>query len=176
MLAKTRRTLIALLFGVAAMVLAASASSGLPSTDPQLCVDGGWRHVQPDDGDPFKSERSCLHYVAQGGKLYTPTLTAVVFCFSSNVDLGVFASGFHPGSVVTLTLEGAVWSSNHSNVKTGRTGDADSFSPGEIITQSTLGIPVQGGATTGTTFITLTVRDEQGVSARTSTSVRCPFL
>jgi hypothetical protein len=38
-----------------------------------------------------------------------------------------------------------------------------------------LGIPVEAGATTGTTFITLTVRDAQGVSATTSASVRCPF-
>jgi hypothetical protein len=170
----SQRTLVALVVGLAAMLLAASANSAPPSTDPQLCLNDGWRHVQADDGQLFKSEKSCLHYVSKGGTLYRPQLTAVVFCFSSSVDLGVFASGFHPGSVVTLTLEGAVWSRNHSNVLTSRTGDEHSMFPGESITQPQLGIPVEAGKTTGTTFITLTVRDEQGVSATTSAVVRCP--
>jgi hypothetical protein len=172
----SQRTVVALVVGLAAMLLAASANSAPPSTDPQLCLNDGWRHLQADDGQQFKSEKSCLHYVSKGGTLYRPTLTAVVFCFSNDVDLGVFASGFHPGSVVTLTLEGAVWARNHSNVLTSKTSAGENFSnPGDIIAQPQLGIPVEDGKTTGTTFITLTVRDEQGVSATTSAVVRCPF-
>jgi hypothetical protein len=172
----SRRTALAFCMGIAALLLATAASSAPPSTDPNLCLSGGWRHLQADDGSHFKNERACLNYVAHGGILYQPTLTTVVFCFDESVDLGIFGGGFPPGVEVTLTLTGALFLNTNSNVITTVTEDGSGSSiPGTIIGQPPLAIPVHHGATTGTTPITLTARTAQGITATTTNTVFCPF-
>ena len=57
------------------------------------------------------------------GTLFTPRLTTVVFCFSTFVDPGNFASGFRGASAATLTLHCAGFASDHSTVRTVTTAD-----------------------------------------------------
>jgi hypothetical protein len=162
-----RKLVVLVLAGALAGWAAASADSA--STDPQLCLDGGWQQAQEDDGSLFKKEHACLKYVDKGGVLYTPRVTIVVFCFANSADLGIFASGFHPGSVVTLTLSGALWQTNLSTVRTAVTGDGSgSLGPGELIIQPTL-----AGVDLSAVDVTLTMRDAQGVNATASDSDSC---
>jgi hypothetical protein len=155
---------------VVALALVAASSATSAGTDSALCQNGGWAEVQSDHGDHFRSERACLRYVDKGGALYSPRLITVIYCFSTFADLGVFASGFHGASVATLTLHGAVFASDHSTVRTVVTADGSGIlNAGDFI-----GEPTLGGVDLGSISVTLTMRDEQGVTATSTSMWSCP--
>ena len=155
---------------VAALALMAATQTTAAGTDPGLCSDGNWAEAQSEHGDHFRSERACLRYVERGGALFTPRLTTVVFCFSTFVDLGIFASGFHGASVTTLMLHGAVFASDQSTVRTVTTADGS----GSLGAGGFIGQPTLGGIDRAAISITLTVRDAEGVTATSTSTWSCP--
>jgi hypothetical protein len=73
--------------------------------------------------------------------------------------MSIFGFGFHPNSSVTLTIQGALWG-NGTNV-IGAVTDSETFFQG------------QPGISPAT-FVTVTARDAQGVTATASAHVLCP--
>lgn len=152
---------VALLILVAMLALSASSNAAAPSTDPHLCLNGGWQSLQKDNGGHFRNEQACLRYVEHGGVLYSPTLTIVPFCdlTQTQFEMSIFGFGFHPNSSLTLTIEGALWG-NGTNV-IGAVTDGETFFQGQP-------------AISPATFVTVTARDAQGVTATASAHVLCP--
>ena len=155
------RCFFALLVVVATLALSASADAAAPSTDPHLCLNDGWQALQMDNGGHFMNEQACLGYVAHGGVLFSPTLTIIPFCdiTQTQFEMSLFGFGFHPNSFVTLTIEGALWG-NGTNV-IGAVPNSETFFQGQP-------------AISPATFVTVTARDAEGVTARRSAHVLCP--
>jgi hypothetical protein len=169
MQAAVRFRLLSCAAALATLILSTSASA-VGSTDPALCLQGGWQTLQKADGRSFGSEQACNAYAVHGGVLYRPILTIIPQCSTTDhvaSELAIFASGFPAGSPVTLTLEGALWTSTGTNVLTSTTAGPHSFEPGTLIGQP--------GITPTDHFLTLTVRSAEGVTATAGVRTGCPF-
>jgi hypothetical protein len=146
------------------LFMATTAESAAPS-DPALCLNGRWHDVQADDGSRFVSEKECLRYLKHGGVLYRPQLVIIPQCRVGDhlaSELAIFGSLFHPGSLVTLTLDGAIWTSTGTNVRMTFAGAEDSREPGVFIVQPII--------TAQQYVVTLTARDSNGLTVTASNS------
>jgi hypothetical protein len=149
---------------VAMVVTALTAGIGVASAaDPAaVCGNGAWHGLQTDHGETFKSERACRKYVKHGGVVFNPQVTVVSVCGTSGPFLSLFGTGFHANSLLTLTLDGAIFKSTGTNVKTSQPTDGQ----GQFVISPDV-------SNTGP-HVTLTVTDAEGVHRTVGTGEQCP--
>jgi hypothetical protein len=145
----------------AVIVTALSVSVGVAtaaSPASSACFDGGWRSLQTDNGGTFENQGSCIKYSKDGGALFNPQVIVVSTC---SLYLALSGSGFHANSVLTLTLDGAIFEATGTNTKT--SGPTDG--------QGTFAIsPVIASATPP---VTIRVSDAEGVNAVVTAAFSC---
>jgi hypothetical protein len=85
-----------------AAVPAVAFAGGGNSNSAKLCQKGGWTGLQGDTGS-FLSQDACVSYLAKGGTLFHPQVTATVFdCAGDRDSIYQFeVTGFHANSAMT---------------------------------------------------------------------------
>src|SRR5213593_3387797 len=136
-LRNSRRCVLALLVGAALVVGATAQPASSSSTD---------------HGGRFHSEQQCVNYILNGGRVFNPTVFVVPFCAPSGAHFQMTVDGglFHPNSQIEIVMDGTTLPDG--STVAGSVTDDDGFFA------TTFNI-------TPTTFVTVQVRDEQGVTA-----------
>jgi hypothetical protein len=149
-----------------AATIATAASVGVAvatAADPAsaACGNDAWRTLQTDHGATFGSEHACVKYLKSGGVLFNPQITVTRAC-PDGPFIALFGSGFHASSLLTLTLEGAIFPATGHNVKTSQ------------LTDSRGTFAIQPVVSNFGPHVTIRIADAQGVSVTVPAGTDCP--
>jgi hypothetical protein len=166
-LAATIVALSVVSLAVSGVAFAAAGNSG----NTKLCQLGGWASPNLQDGSgnllTFANQGGCVSFGAQGGQLFNPSLAGNPQHVVEGQESFYVASGFHPLSLGTLTLQiiGGAGGSVTLPAKTTATGGL----PAGV---GTLFLP--GACAAGVAGADVTLVDGQGVHASTTIALDCP--
>jgi hypothetical protein len=130
------------------------------------CLNGGWQApAQRGNGTPFSSQADCVAYTSNGGVVYKPSLIADPSEVVEDEEIAVIASGFHPNSSGTLSIQvlPIVGIPSELFVVTDGSGG---FTASNVFTS--------GACALGDTGATYTYTDVAGVHASASATLVCP--
>jgi hypothetical protein len=163
--AKTITVLIALALAVGGIASAGDGSSG----SAKVCQKGGWASPGLHDGagDPvtFTSMGECVSFAARNGGVFKPSIVGEPNPVVEDEESFFIASGFHPLSQGTLTIDLIGGGTSTLLAMTTATGG---LAPGvgTVFTSGACGLGITGAD--------VTLVDGEGVHASTTIVLSCP--
>jgi hypothetical protein len=168
---KTLAAASAVLLVVSLAFSGVAFAGGGNSANAKLCQKGGWANPNLQGGSgnslTFADQGACVSFGAHGGELFNPSLAGDPQHVVENQESFFVASGFHPLSLGTLTIQ-----------LIGGSGGSVTL---PAMTTATGGLPagvgtlfVPGACAAGVTGAEVTLVDGVGVHASTTIFLDCP--
>jgi hypothetical protein len=162
---------------LAALAIAGTAlAGGGNSGTAKACQEGGWTSasLQDDSGDPlpvvFANQGDCVAYGARTGPVFNPSMVAVPSEVVEDQGIDLFASGFHPNSTGTFTVQVYVGGVPDGSVGLPAVTDAS----GGFHTTSVFTSMPSSACAAGDTGALYTYVDGSGVHASVFVTLDCP--
>jgi hypothetical protein len=129
------------------------------------CLNGGWQApAQRANGTAFSSQDDCTTYTSTGGLVYKPSLIADPSVVVEDQNIAVIASGFHPASTGSLSIQ-VLPVVGIPSVLTAVTDATGGFTASDVFTS--------GACALGDTGAQFTYTDGSGVHASASVTLDC---
>lgn len=159
----------AALLAVCLAVAGAATAGGGNSGNAKICQKGGWAspNLQTETGEPltFSSQDECVAFGAHNGQLFNPSIVGEPNPVVEDEESFFIASGFHPLSQGTLTIDLIGGGTSTLLAMTTATGGLPP-GVGTVFTSGACGLGITGAD--------VTLVDGEGVHASTTIVLTCP--